>query len=319
MAMALVGMGDAFRSGTHKALIYAWLREQGRGSERTKVYGYTRSWSKRGSAVSALAGGVVVFTGQGYAWVFYASALPAVLNLVNLATYPAGLDEGSRSASRGKLEQTLREGLLPMLRSAPLRQLARRGAALEGGYSISKDYLQPLLLAVAIAWPWPGPSTLEQRTGLLGGLVGFALFWLASMASRRAHRWEAWRGGPDRAARSLAGWIAGAYGVLLFGVLMQWHGLCLLVFIALAIGQNLWRPIHVGRFEDHGDPRWSAMVLSLEAQVRSLTVAIGAPVVGAVLDATGYRADGGGFFGLWPVPVLALGLLAIGWGRPGPK
>ena len=35
-----------FRGGTHKAMILDWLRAQGRESERTRVYGFTRSWSK---------------------------------------------------------------------------------------------------------------------------------------------------------------------------------------------------------------------------------------------------------------------------------
>ena len=54
VAMFFFAVGDAFRTGTHKALIFSWLRLQGRTDERTKVYGYTRSWSKIGSAVSVL-------------------------------------------------------------------------------------------------------------------------------------------------------------------------------------------------------------------------------------------------------------------------
>ena len=53
-AMLLFGVGEAFRTGTHKAMIFTWLRLQGRLDERTRYYGYTRSWSKLGSAFSAL-------------------------------------------------------------------------------------------------------------------------------------------------------------------------------------------------------------------------------------------------------------------------
>ena len=46
VAMSLFAVGEAFRTGTHKAMIFTWLRLQDRTDERTKVYGYTRSWSK---------------------------------------------------------------------------------------------------------------------------------------------------------------------------------------------------------------------------------------------------------------------------------
>ena len=73
VAMVLFGIGDAFRTGTHKAMIFSWLRAQGRESERTKVYGYTRSWSKFGSALSSVLASAFVFASGNYNWVFYAA------------------------------------------------------------------------------------------------------------------------------------------------------------------------------------------------------------------------------------------------------
>jgi MFS family permease len=51
MAMFFFAIGEAFRTGTHKAMIFEWLRTQNRANEKMKVYGYTRSWAKIGSAV----------------------------------------------------------------------------------------------------------------------------------------------------------------------------------------------------------------------------------------------------------------------------
>ena len=56
LAMAVYGVGEAFRSGTHKTMILTWLRLQGREDERTEVYGTTRSWSKIGSALGVVLG-----------------------------------------------------------------------------------------------------------------------------------------------------------------------------------------------------------------------------------------------------------------------
>ena len=42
-AMFLYALGDAFRTGTHKAMIFTWLRTENRLDEKTRIYGFTRS------------------------------------------------------------------------------------------------------------------------------------------------------------------------------------------------------------------------------------------------------------------------------------
>ena len=63
LAMFAFALGDSFRTGTHKAMIFEWLRIQNREKERTRVYGFTRSWSKVGSAVSVVIASAFIFTG----------------------------------------------------------------------------------------------------------------------------------------------------------------------------------------------------------------------------------------------------------------
>ena len=94
VAMFLFGVGDAFRTGTHKALIFKWLSLQDRADERTKVYGYTRSWSKFGSAASVVIGAVLVLMSGGYSYVFLGAVIPYVFGIINFLGYPAELDEG---------------------------------------------------------------------------------------------------------------------------------------------------------------------------------------------------------------------------------
>ena len=124
VGMFLYGVGDTFRTGTHKAMIFEWLRRQGRSDERTAVYGLTRSWSQLGSALSGIiAAGFVLISGS-YAYVFYFAVIPYLLNLVNLATYPAELDGDhekatSFSESVGRLKTSLKNSLdKPQLRQA---------------------------------------------------------------------------------------------------------------------------------------------------------------------------------------------------------
>ena len=50
--MFLFALGEVFRTGTHKAMIFEWLRREGRESEKVRIYGFTRSWSKIGAALA---------------------------------------------------------------------------------------------------------------------------------------------------------------------------------------------------------------------------------------------------------------------------
>ena len=54
IAMFFYAIGDAFRTGTHKAMIFVYLKENNYSHLRAAYYGATRSWSQIGSALSAV-------------------------------------------------------------------------------------------------------------------------------------------------------------------------------------------------------------------------------------------------------------------------
>jgi len=54
IAMGLFGAGEAFRTGTHKGMIMDYLKLMGWEKHAGNYYGHTRSWSQKGSAISAL-------------------------------------------------------------------------------------------------------------------------------------------------------------------------------------------------------------------------------------------------------------------------
>ncbi|MEZ6037946.1 MAG: MFS transporter [Planctomycetota bacterium] len=322
-AMACHGFGDAFRSGTHKAMILAWLRGRGRLGEKTRIYGLTRSWSQIGSACSALGGGALLLAGADYDSMFAGYAAIATLNLINLASYPAELDErGDAAQPRGALSATwhrLRDTLRRSLGSGELRATLLIGAAITGGYEVAKGYLQPLLETLAESLPVAQQLAPQQRTGVLVAIVSALLFVLSSLASRHAHRVEAALGGTARCTSALATWQA--LGLLLVGV-ASWLGLPWLgvsLFVALAVGHNLWRPVLVGRLGEtsHGDE--TATVLSIESQASSLAAALFAPAIGTLVDLAAGGAAPTPFAALWPVGLLAAPLLlarAINGVRP---
>ena len=150
-AMVFFAIGDAFRTGTHKALIFTWLRIQGRENERTKVYGYTRSWSKIGSAVSVILACIIVFTTSNFIYVFFFAIIPYILNIVNFLGYPKEIDcEMDENISIGAIINHLKEALVVSMKQASLRRLILESMGFEGFFKASKDYLQPILMAAAL-------------------------------------------------------------------------------------------------------------------------------------------------------------------------
>jgi len=320
LGMVCHGVGDAFRSGTHKAMILSWLRSEGRLDEKTAVYGRTRSWSQLGSACSAAVGGALLLAGVDYRAMFLAYAVIALLNLLNLATYPAALDEGAVGRGSGAAAATwqrLSAVTRRVVADRGLRPVVAAGVAVRGGYKVAKDYLQPLLQGLVVALPFGAAWSGEQRTGLLVGLVSAGMFVLASQASRRAHRFERLFGSADRASRALTSILAALFGLV--GAL-AWIGLPWLtvaVFVLLAVGNNVWRPVQVGRLADCGGEADQATLLSVEAQLGALLAAALAPGIGALVDAYASGAVPAPAAALWPLGLLALPALAARTGLRG--
>ncbi|MBK1883084.1 MFS transporter [Luteolibacter pohnpeiensis] len=316
-AMVFYGTADAFRDGTHKTLIYTWLRQQGRENERTKIYGYTRSWSKMGSALSSLIAAVLVFITGNFSTVFLLSAIPAFLNLINLATYPASLDAGI--APGGGLKQAYRhlvDGFKEVISRSSVRRLVMDSIAFEGGYPVVKDYLQIVVQASVIALPLGLSLSGEQRTAVFSGLSYAVLHFLASKASKSAHRFESSSGGVEPAIDRIFLLSIASMMILGLALVTGVGWLAISIFIFLGILQNLWRPIHIGRFDRDGNESRAATTLSIESQASSLVAAIWAPLIGFFIDRLSQGEKTAPLDALWPVTLVAIPLiLAWVWRR----
>jgi len=309
LAMIFFAIGDAFRTGTHKALIFSWLRIQGRTGEQTRVYGYTRSWSKIGSAVSVIVACILVFATSNFIYVFFFSIIPYILNIVNFLGYPKEIDvtNGNRASIRD-VTRHLKETITISVRHASLRRLMIESMGFEGFFKASKDYLQPILMTAAL----PLTAILfenvqlsdEQRSVVLIGPVFFILFLLSAFASRNAYRLVSKHGREDKAARLLWGMSVLLFLVLLPALYYSIHWIIISGFILLYVMQNLWRPVLISRFYAHSDESKGATVLSIESQAKSLSTMVIAPVLGLAIDlARNYHVGSGEF---WPMGVLGV-------------
>lgn len=300
--MFFFGLGDAFRSGTHKAMIFDWLRLQGRSDEKTKIYGYTRSWSQMGSAVSVLIAGALVFYRGNFTDIFWFSIVPYAFNIVNFFGYPAALDGDKKSEfSLKAVVALLGKALKLSVQFPPLRRLVFEGMGFEGMFKASKDYLQPILKQTAIALPLLLMLDESKRAALLVAGVYFVLYFLSSFASRNSHKVTEWQGSDEGAARVMWWVNLGLYALLIPVLWFNTYPAIIVLFIGLAILQNFWRPGLISRFNAQSTPEMSATVLSIEAQSKSLATIVLAPSLGWLVDRVG---------SFWPVGVVGT-LIAV--------
>lgn len=290
LGMVLFGLGEAFRSGTHKALILEYLKQNGRLGEKVSYYGRTRGFSQLGSAFNSLiAAGLVFFTGD-YRLVFPATVIPYVLDMINLATYPRELDGELASLKYHAIGEQMRATLrdfVGIFRQGRAMRAIFNSAGFTALFKTTKDYLQPIVESFALGLPLLLWLNDTQRSGLVVGVVYFFIYLLTSAASRNADR-------VSRRFRQLATvidltFLLGA-GFLFVAGLAAWKAvawLSILVFLGFYVLQNLRKPMNVAYISDQISQRVMASGLSIEAQVTTILVAVFAPLLGLLADRFG--------------------------------
>ncbi|MGC9349319.1 MAG: MFS transporter [Anaerolineae bacterium] len=306
-AMFVFAIGEAFRSGTHKALILEHLRLNEMEHLKVPYYGRTRSASQLGSALNSLiAAGLVFYTGN-YRYVFLASIVPYVLDLVNLATYPARLDgelaELRLSALPDQLKATARTFFGIFKNLAAVRAILN-SSGFDAFFKATKDYLQPILETFALSLPLFLAFESEQRSSLVIGVVYFFIFLMSSYASRTAGDiGDRFR---DVAQAINVTFLIGA-GFLLIAGLASWQDfrvLSILVFLGLYLLHNIRKPLNVAFISDQISNEVMASGLSVESQLVTLLMALISPILGALADLLGVG-------GALAVLGLAMSVLAV--------
>jgi len=291
LAMFFFAIGEAFRTGTHKAIIFDWLRHEKRESEKTKIYGYTRSWSQLGSALSVLlASGLVFYTGK-YEYVFWFSVIPYFLGLWNMAMYPSWLNrKSSERLDVIKLFKHLRDSLGMSFKKRKLRNLLIQSTIFTGQYKAVKDYLQIIIKAQILFFPLVVVMSREKQTAILIGAVYFLLYVLNSFASKNAYRVANLLKGKQRTIMIVFILTVLVMGLSIAGLYKEIYFVPISGFVILYVLQNIFRPVLMSSFDDYAKSDQQATVLSIESQAVSLAVLVFAPLMGFVVDSFGLSA-----------------------------
>jgi MFS family permease len=290
LAMILFASGEAFRSGTHKALILEYLVIKKISDLKVTYYGMTRSASQMGSALNSLvAAGLVFYTG-GYRIMFLASVLPYILDLINLSLYPSELDgkitPGKGKSFRERISETL-SGFWEIFRDGNRLRSLLNSASYLGVFKTSKDYLQPVLAVwVLSAAFFPGMDT-ARREAVIIGLVYFLIYLMTSFASRRAYVISGRFSSLIKAVNIT--FLAGIGLLLAAGILtyLELEPLAVACFIGMFLINNVRRPINVGVISDQISSKVMASGLSAESLLTTIFTAIFAPLLGYMVDRFG--------------------------------
>lgn len=308
IAMLFFSFGEAFRTGTHKAMIFTHLRLRGLQEHSNDYYGHTRAWSQTGSALSSLIAAAIVFGSGNYRAVFLFSMIPYVLDLLLMLTYPAELDGESGQLAWNSIADSFRalgRGLRETARRPGAARSVASAAAFAGYFKGAKDYLQPMIAALALSLPAATSLATEQRKALLVGLVYTAIYLLTSIASRNSAGLAKRLRSPERALN----WELVVGLLLAAGAGFARAGdrtiLPVLFFIAIYVLQNLRQPVGVAVVAERVPENVLATVLSVESQLQSLLAALIAFAVGAAAEAAG------GNVGLGLAGVAAAGIVAL--------
>ncbi|MBF0367010.1 MAG: MFS transporter [Oligoflexia bacterium] len=285
VAFFLYGIGESFRAGTHKAMIFDYLTRENRIKDKTLVYGQTRAWSQRGSALSVLIGAAIVYGGAEYKNIFLYSTIPYFLDMINIALYPAYLDKKNETGS--SLQEVflhLKKVALKCWHSNALRDLLLKSTLYEGQYRAVKDYLQILVAMMAASLPFFVELESERKTAIFIALIYFVLYILSSYASKYSHKFLAFFQTEDRAIAMIMGTTAALLLVSALGVALTLPWISIVAFVVIFNLQNIMRPIMTARYDDLAQSEEQATVLSIESQANSVGIFLFAPMIGYLAD-----------------------------------
>jgi len=290
-AFSLFGVAEAFRSGTHKAMIMEYLKLNNWGGHKVNYYGHTRSWSQKGSAISALSAGVLVFYFGNYKIIFLLSIIPYLLNFALIMTYPSVLNRKSATITHKKNKPSFRATFLSffqMIKKPKVFAIMHSSAVHSAFQKAVKDYIQPIMLSVAFMIPLLSQVNIDKKNGLLIGVFYFIIFLLTSQASRWASSFDIGIKGDTSYKTLLYGFLFGvSVGMLYFYEIPQ---LALLFFVGIYIIENIRKPILTGLLADEVPNELLASVISAQSQWKTVLTAGIALLFGVFVDYFGLGA-----------------------------
>jgi MFS family permease len=277
IAMFFFGLGEAFRSGTHKAMIYGYLEKKNWFDQKTYVYGRTRSFSLVGSSISALLSIIFVLSLPSLRGLFLIGILPYLLDFILIASYPDYLDERhENTVSAGAVFKEGLSSLTVLKQNHQLRGLLLSSSSFDAFFRTIKDYVQPLLLILFVG-SIQDEATMQVKVtlGVLYGVMNLA----SAFASRNVYRLTE-KSSPLAWMNHLFDVFGALVGLIALGIWIKQPVLVMIAFFLLFVMKDMRRPLFVSAAGDLIPKKQRATILSIESQLRAFMLILLAPVFG---------------------------------------
>ena len=287
LAFILYGVADAFRSGTHKGMIMDYLKINNWSDQKIAYYGYTRSWSQKGSAISSLIAGILVFFSGQYHSIFLYSIIPYLLNLLLIISYPNELNHPlQQKDKKSKVSLTKAfQSLFKTIKQAHILKIINISAVHTAYLKAVKDYIQPLMVNIALIIPLMMNTDPEKKNGLIIGIIYFFIYLITSRASQLSSKAAAKMPKSIPFITLILGFVSGVLcGV--FYIYDLWI-LSILFFIAIYVIENVRKPILTGYIADEVPGEILTSVISVQSLLRTIITALLAFVFGFSADKWG--------------------------------
>lgn len=283
-AFVLYGIGDSFRSGTHKGMIMDYLKLKNWENQKISYYGHTRSWSQKGSAISSLVAGLIVFSSGTYQNIFIYSIVPYIINLLLILSYPKALNRSGKQRKGVGFVDTIKF-FVRVIKLPKVLRLINTSAVHTAYLQAVKDYIQPLIVNLSVALPVLLTVDSEKKNGLVVGVVYFFIFLATSRASKLAPGFVLKRKEKITYTTLLFGFGFGIVsGIFYLGNI--W-GLSLVAFVGIYIVENIRKPILTGFISDNVPNEILASVISAQSLLRTVLTAVFAFGFGIIADLFG--------------------------------
>lgn len=150
---------------------------------KSEYYGHTRSWSQRGSAISALLAGLLVFIDGNYQNIFVYSIIPYAINFVLILSYPSEIDRSEKKKKRNSFRDSVK-ALFCVLKQKSVLKLVSTSAFHTAYLKALKDYIQAIMLGIALLLPGINDIQVDRQNGIIIGILYFIIYLLTAYASQ---------------------------------------------------------------------------------------------------------------------------------------
>lgn len=286
LAMAFFGLGQAFRSGTHKAIILSYLEEKGWFTYKSFVYGRTRSFSLIGSAISSFASVVFLLSFSNLRGLFLLCVIPYLLNLMLILSYPSRFNDKHKTTIKIKDFLSIGyEQMKSVSKNKAIKPIIFSSSIFDAITKSIKDYIQPILQAIILASSITIIKSFSQSDNLaiyLSIIYGI-IYLLSSVASKNVYRLNKYK----TSARLMGIYmdvLAVVFLLLAFFISINAIYIIVLLYLMIYLLKDSRRPLFVDAISDIMQKQERVTVLSIESQMKALFMAIFAPVFGFIAD-----------------------------------